>query len=1183
VEIRQSDSLLLAVLVSSLSVPLLAQAIRPPQAAGIPNVRQTTPLQTGPSGIIYTVAGDGYVGDNGNGGPATLAQLIHPQSVAADKQGNLYIADPDSQVVRKVTVSTGIISVYAGTGFGGYSGDKGPAASADLDEPIGVAVDSKGNLYIADEHNNAIRKVDALSGIITTVAGNGAVEPPGGEDSCGPAVGGGLATKTTLCEPHAVAVDAQENLYIAQPNLNVVLEVNAATGKIGTVAGNGVSGYSGDGGPAVKASLNGPNGVAVDAQGNVYIADTLNCTIRKVTASTGLISSLVGKSAPYGAVACGLRDFLPAANAEISYPEGVAVDGQGNIFIADTQNAIVRMIAANGGYIWTVAGSYIDDDGFVEVTPGYSGDGGPADYGTMNDPEGLSLDSLGNLFVAEPGNSVIRKITDASVFFSEAPEFFSPTPGVVTSPVTVTLASPVEGATIYYTTDGTLPTTSSTKYTAPFAVGELAVVSAFSTLPSGPNTTVALGDYLYAPTPVIFPGAGTVTKGTKVTITDGNPAAKIYYTVDGSNPTIGGSTVQTYAGPITISNVTAVKSAALTSAHGPGGYEFSGWSGIASAIYSLPVVATPTFTPPAGEYASAQSVTIADATPGATIYYTTDGTNPTTSSTRYTNAITVTAKTETIQAIAVLAGYTTCAVTAATYDIAQSVGTTSGDQTVTVPLANSFTLGSISVLTQGTPNLDFNLAAGGTCAVGTAYTAGQSCTVKYTFKPTVPGTRMGAVSLYDKTSSPPVLQATGYIDGIGTGPLVGFFPGVQTVVANAANNGVSGPYGVAADGAGNIYIADTNNGRVLKETLSADGYTQTVVANHANNGLSAPNGVAVDGAGNVYIADTDNSRVLKETLSAGSYSQTVVATYAINGLEEPYGVAVDAAGNVYISDAEYYDSQVLKETLSPDGYVQTDVAEFASNGLNNPFGIAVDAAGNVYVVNSYNYSVLKETLSDGGYTQSVIANVANNGLYSPQGVAVDGVGNVYIADAGNNRVLKETLSAGSYTQSVLPSAASDGLSAPSALVVDGVGNVYIADTNNSRVLKEDYADAPSLTFAATAVGSTSSDSPQTVSLWNDGNEPLTLPVPASGDNPSISNSFTLNRTGASACPLVTHTSLKAGTLAAGASCLLPISFTPTTTGAIAGSLTLTDNNLDVTKASQRISLSGTGTTSTAVK
>jgi len=274
--------------------------------------------------------------------------------------------------------------------------------------------------------------------------------------------------------------------------------------------------------------------------------------------------------------------------------------------------------------------------------------------------------------------------------------------------------------------------------------------------------------------------------------------------------------------------------------------------------------------------------------------------------------------------------------------------------------------------------------------------------------------------------------------------------------------------------------------------------------------------------------------------------------------------------------------RVLKETPSAGSYTQSVVANY-TNGLDETTGIAVDGSGNVYIADPNNSWVLKETLSAGGYTQSVVANSATNGLHYPIGVAVDGSGNVYIADRDltnnvNSRLLRETLSAGSYSQSVVLTFASNiNPSYPSAVAVDGSDNVYFSDYGNYRVLKEDFANPPSLTFASTAYDAISADSPQTVTLENVGNAPLSFPIPATGDNPSITTNFTLNSSGASACQVEDPGTATEETLLPGASCELPISFAPEAVGTLSGSLVITDNNLNAAApwyTSQSIALSG---------
>ena len=278
------------------------------------------------SGTITTIAGTGEEGFSGDGGPAVSAQLSGPNGVAVDGAGNLYIADTGNHRIRRVNPS-GTITTIAGIGGNGFSGDGGPAGTARLSSPSGLALDAAGNLYIADTGNHRIRRVDP-SGTITTVAGTG---QPGFSGDGGPAV------SAQLTAPKGVSVDGSGNVYIADQEDLRIRRVDPS-GTITTFAGTGEWGYSGDNGPAVQARLRRPDGVAVDGSGNLYIADTWNRRIRRVDPS-GTITTLAG-TGEWGFSG----DKGPAVQARLRNPDGVAVDGSGNLYIADTGNHRIRIV-----------------------------------------------------------------------------------------------------------------------------------------------------------------------------------------------------------------------------------------------------------------------------------------------------------------------------------------------------------------------------------------------------------------------------------------------------------------------------------------------------------------------------------------------------------------------------------------------------------------------------------------------------------------------------------------------------------------------------------------------------------------------------------------------------------------------------------------------------------------------
>ena len=353
-----------------------------------------------PDGIIATVAGIGTMGFSGDGGPATSAQLAHPNGLTVDGAGNLFIADYDNQRIRKVSTA-GIITTVAGGGTAGL-GDGGPAVDAQLGVrlpgystgPLGVAVDASGNLFIGDYGNHRIRQVSA-AGIITTVAGNG---------NRGFSGDGGAATGAQLASPVGPAVAAAGNVFFADAG-NARIRQVSTSGIITTVAGDGTLGPSGDGGPATSTPLF-PNSVAVDGAGNLFIGDYGSNRIRKV--SPGGIMTTVAGCAP-GCIPGGIPgDGGPATSVRLwlglgdpNFLGGTALDSAGNLFIADTNNQRIRKVSPDG-IITTAAGT---------GAMGFSGDGGPATSAQLSAPLAVAVDSENNLYIADTYNNRVRKVS----------------------------------------------------------------------------------------------------------------------------------------------------------------------------------------------------------------------------------------------------------------------------------------------------------------------------------------------------------------------------------------------------------------------------------------------------------------------------------------------------------------------------------------------------------------------------------------------------------------------------------------------------------------------------------------------------------------------------------------------------------------------------------------------------
>jgi len=342
---------------------------------------------SGPPGTIVSVAGATadfrQYGFSGDGGPASSAQLYNPRAIGFDRFGNAYIADTLNHRIRRIDPA-GTITTVAGNGIEGFGGDGGPAVQAALNQPHGVAVDSGGNLYIADSGNDRIRRVDR-QGVIVTVAGNGT---PGAHGDDGP------ARAATVKDPKAIVI-VGDVLFFADSGNNRVRQIDLRSGVISTVAGVTRAGSDGDGGPAIRAALNSPRGLWVTPGGTVYIADTDNHRVRRVD-TRGTITTVAGNG-----VAASAGDGGPATQASLFEPRGIAADSAGNVYIAEEIGQRIRRIDRSGKIV-TLAGNGV---------AGFGGDGGLANQAQFDHIRALSLDSRANLWIADTYNNRVRVIS----------------------------------------------------------------------------------------------------------------------------------------------------------------------------------------------------------------------------------------------------------------------------------------------------------------------------------------------------------------------------------------------------------------------------------------------------------------------------------------------------------------------------------------------------------------------------------------------------------------------------------------------------------------------------------------------------------------------------------------------------------------------------------------------------
>jgi hypothetical protein len=998
---------------------------------------------TGQTNLVYAWRNlTGQPGGNGNAdGTGGLARLFDPSGVAVDSAGNLYVADTDNNTIRKVSTN-GVVTTLAGSAGQSGSAD-GTNNLALFNYPSSVAADGAGNVYVADSGNNTIRKV-TTNGVVTTLAGSAGQS--GSAD--------GTNNLALFNYPSGVAVDSAGNVYVADSGNNTIRKVTT-DGVVTTLAGSAGQSGSVDGSGS-GARFFYPSGVAVDSTGNIYVADLDNNNIRKVT-SMGMVTTLAGLAQfdHFGTPIGGSADGT-GTNALFNYPSDVAVDNAGNVYVADTYNSTIRKITS-GGVVTTLAGS-----------AGQSGSAdGTNNLALFNFPSGVAVDSAGNLYVADTDNNTIRKVM---------------TNGVVT---TLAGSAGQSGSTDV--------TGSAARFSEPIGMGVDSAGNVY-VADSGNNTIRKVTTNGVVTTLAGSAGQAGSMDGTNNTARFSSPTGVAVdnlgneYIADTGNSTIrkvaSGGVVTTLAGSAGQSGSTdGTNSTALFKE--PSGVAVDGAGNVYVADTGNSTIRKVTgngvVTTLAGSAGQSGST---DGTNSTALFKNPSGVAVDSAG----NVYVADTGNKTVRQVTSSGVVTTLAGSAG---LSGSVDGTNSNARFTYPYGITVDNGGNLYVTDAynsnirevTSNGVVTTLAGSAGQIGSVDGIGSAARF---FGPAGVAAD-SAGNLYVADSGNSVLRK---VTDAGM---------VTTMAGSAGQSGSAddpssaaryfSPCGVAVDSAGNVYVADTYNSTIRKVT--SDGGVTTLAgsagmsgsADGTNNNarFNYPSGVAVDSVGNVYVADTYNSTIRKVmcggvvTTLAGNPGQpgSTDGTGSAALFNYPSGVAVDGAGNVYVADS----GNSTIRMVTSNGVVTTPAGNAGQSGstdgtgsaalFNYPFGVAVDGAGNVYVADSGN-STIRMVTSNGVVTTPAgnagqpgsADGMGNMALFSfPRGVVVDSAGNVFVADTGNNTIRRMT-SGGIVTTiggdpGVTGGADGMGSSAnfaePSGIAVDGSDRVYVADAGNNRI------------------------------------------------------------------------------------------------------------------------------------
>ena len=836
---------------------------------------------------VTTFAGSGTVGTTN--GDASSASFYYPNALASDSSGNIYVAETWGNQIRKIDAN-GTVTTFAGTGIAGSA--DGDVSSATFSSPNGVAVDSSGNVYVADTGNNKIRKIDS-SGNVTTLAGDGSTGAVNGS-----------ALSSSFNYPSGVAVDSSRNVYVCDTYNSKIRKIDTS-GNVTTLAGNGSEG-SVDGN-ATTASFTAPRGLAVDSHGDVYVADTFSGKIRKVDAN-GDVTTVAGD----GSIGSSDGD---ASSSSFHYPRGVVVDSRGNIYIADTGNNKVRKISSSG-YVTTVAG-----DGTAVSTDG------DANSSSFNDPYGVTVDSVGNVYVSENNGNKIRKITFPTLTGTPANS------DVGMHDVNLTLSDGNGGVdtqnfTITVANVNDAPTSSNASFTIDEDTSKTFVSSDFN------FTDIDEGAILNSIVVTTLQSTGVLTlSGVNVTLNQEIPSADITNLKFTPNANANGNPYSMFGFKVNDGDVNSTASYEVTLN--------------VNAVDDVPVITS-----------TAITTATQDSDYIYNLYATNVDTDILTWGVKEMTTLPSWLSLNSDVIVSTLAGSVDASLNSPEGVAVDSSGNIYVADTNNNKIRKITADGNVSTLAGSDSN-------------GSADGIGSDASFYYPHGIAVDDN--GNVYVAD-TNNNKIRKITA--DGnVSTLAGSGSYGSTDGVGIDASFNK---PYGIAVDTSGNVYVADTDNSLIRK--ITAEGNVSTFAGDGRNGFLDAvgiiarfynPHGVTVDGNGNIYVADSGNNKIRKITAdgnvstfvgSGSDGSVDGVGTDASFSFAQ--GITVDGSGNIYVADTD--NNKIRKITV--DGNVSTLAGSgsySSTDGIGisasfyRPRAIAVDKNGNIYVADTSSHKIRK--------------------------------------------------------------------------------------------------------------------------------------------------------------------------------------------------------------------------------